>query len=190
MIALFDIENVNKAAAALNYDKLLWLNQHYLKNVDAGYLAGLFERALIAGGLDISQGPPVQDLAQIQRERCQTLVEMVEQSRIFYSDFDAFEANAAKKHLRPVLLEPLTALRQGFAELSVWTNDSIHGVINNTAAAFELNMGKIAQPLRVAVTGTPVSPSIDDTVRLLGRDRTMARLDRALNYIRGRQSSA
>ena len=190
MIALFDIENVNKAAAALNHDKLLWLNQHYLKNVDTGYLAGLFEQALLAAGLDISQGPSVRDLVLVQRERCQTLVEMVQQSRIFYTDFDTYEANAAKKHLRPVLLEPLTELRRRFIELSEWSNDSIHGVINDTAVAFELNMGKIAQPLRVAVTGTPVSPSIDDTVRLLGRDRTIAGLDRALNYIRQRQSSA
>lgn len=190
MIALFDIKNVNKAAAALNQDKLLWLNQHYLKTVDAGYLADLFKRALTDAGVDISQGPPVQELSLVQRERCQTLMEMVDQSRVFYTDFDSFEANAAKKHLRPVVLEPLTALRDRLTKLSDWTNESIHGVINDTAATFDLNLGKIAQPLRVAVTGTSVSPSIDDTVRLVGRESTLARLDRALDFIRQRQSAA
>jgi len=190
LIELFDISNVNKAAAALNQDKLLWLNQYYLKNVDAGYLSDLFEQALIAAGLDITQGPAVRDLTQVQRERCQTLTEMVEQSRMFYIDFDEYDAKAANKHLRPDILEPLTVLRDNLTSLSEWTSESIHKVINDTATSFELNMGKLAQPLRVAVTGTPVSPSIDETVRLIGKVRTLARLDRTLDFIRRRQGSA
>jgi glutamyl-tRNA synthetase len=186
MIALFDVADVNKAAAALNPDKLIWLNQHYIKHGDSGRLAGLLETYLVEHGIDATAGPAVADLLEVQKERCKTLKEMAEQSRYFYNDFKEYEESAAGKQLLPVVLEPLSRLRTRLTGVQDWTKAAIHQSIDEIARQSALNMGKIAQPLRVAVTGGAISPSIDDTLYLLGKDRTLARLDRALEYIRNR----
>ncbi len=187
MIGLFDISEVNKSAAALNPDKLLWLNQHYLSKCDNDRLA-----ALLAGfmpDLDLETGPSLAALAEVQKQRTKTLVEIAEQSRCFYEEFAEFDAVAAKKHLRPVVLAPLAQLRDRLATLEDWQDTDIHAAIEAVAAANELKLGKLAQPVRVAVTGGSVSPSIDVTLRLLGRDKSLRRIDKALDYIRNRASS-
>ena len=184
MISLFDIENVNKSAAALNPEKLLWLNQHYLKQGNRERLAGLLAGFLEGQGIDLNTGPELQDLVAVQKERCKTLKEMAEQSHFFYAEFDSWDVAAAGKHLRPAVLDPLSRLAGRLADMNEWTNTSIHTAIDGTAAELGLKIGKIAQPLRVAVTGGTVSPSIDDTLFLLGKEKTLARLGRALVYIR------
>jgi glutamyl-tRNA synthetase len=189
MIRLFDISDVNKSAAAINPDKLLWLNQHYLQAADDERLAGLFEESLNKAGLDPASGPPCVELVAVQKHRVKTLVEMVEQSRCFYEDFEGFDENAAKKHLRPAVLEPLQTLREQLSGLSDWTDQALQGVVERVAGECGLKLGKLAQPLRVAVTGSAVSPSIDVTLRLLGQARTILRLDRALDYIRRRAAA-
>lgn len=190
MIRLFDISDVNKAAAALDQDKLLWLNQYYLKTADIDRITALLQDFMERSGFEMSDGPAVGDLASVQRQRCQSLRDMMEQSRYFYTDFESFDKAAAKKHLRPAVLEPLIELKDELSGLTAWDNKSIHTMINKVAEKHEIKMGKIAQPLRVAITGSSVSPSIDDTVRLLGREKTLARLDRALAYIKQRSTAA
>jgi len=187
MIALFDIADVNKSAAALNPDKLLWLNQHYLAQCDNDRLASILSMFMVE--IDCNKGPALIDLVEVQKQRTKTVLEIAQQSRCFYEDFDAFDPAAAKKHLRPVVMEPLSQLRRQLADLANWQDGEIHHTIEAIAAANELKLGKIAQPLRVAVTGGPVSPSIDVTLRLLGKDKTLARIDKALEYIQKRASS-
>ena len=189
MIDLFDIKDVNKAASAVNPDKLVWINQQYIKSNYAG-LPAVLETYLTSLGIDSGTGPGLDDLIEVQKDRCKDMLEMAEQSRYFFEDFEDFDDAAARKRLRPVVLEPLSKLKQHLAELPDWENETIHAAVTDIASDFDLKMGKIAQPLRVAVTGSSVSPSIDDTVRLIGRERTLARLDKALNYIKDRQSSA
>jgi len=190
MIRLFDIKDVNRAAAALNVDKLLWLNQHYLKHAGEGQITELFGHFLTSAGIDVSRGPSLQELALVQRDRCQTLKEMVAQSRYFYADFDSYEESASGKHLQPGILEALITLRQRLAVSGTWSKAAIHGIIDSTASHYGLNLGKLAQPLRVAVTGGSVSPSIDETVYLLGREKAVMRLERAEAYIRQKPGPA
>ena len=107
-----------------------------------------------------------------------------------YADFDEIDPKAAKKNLRPVILEPLKTVRDRFADLEEWTPDNIAKTIEDVAASFEINMGKLGQPIRVAVTGGSVSPPIDVTVWLIGRERVLARLDAALEIIAERASAS
>jgi glutamyl-tRNA synthetase len=186
MIEYFDIEDVNKSAASVNPEKLLWLNQHYIKTGNNAELADKLEYYFAELDIDLSNGPDIQELVEVQKERSKTLVEMAEQSRCFYVDFDAHDADAAKKHLRPVVLEPLEKMRENFASLDEWQDEKLHQIIIDTAAECDMKMGKIAQPLRVAITGGSVSPSIDVTLRLIGKKRVLTRLDLALEYIRTR----
>ena len=186
MTELFDIARVNKAAAALNPDKLTWLNQHYLRESKAERIACLLKRRLVELGVDVTGAPDLKEVAGIQKERVKTIAEMADQSRFFYEEFAEYDETAAKKHLRPVALEPLRQVRETLAGLDAWDRASIHAAIDAAAEQQAIKFGKIAQPLRVAVTGSAVSPSIDVTLELLGRDRAQSRLGRALELIQRR----
>ena len=189
MIELFDIGRVNRAAAALNPDKLAWLNQHYLRESKAERIACLLKRKLVQLDVDVTGPPDLKEVAGIQKERVKTIAEMAEQSRFFYEEFAEHDETAAKKHLRPVVLEPLREVRKALAGLEDWDREALHAAIDAVAEQQAMKFGKIAQPLRVAVTGGAVSPSIDVTLELLGRARTLSRLERALGLIERRIAS-
>jgi glutamyl-tRNA synthetase len=183
MIEHFDVRNVNRKAAAFDTEKLDWLNQHYMRSLPpaevADHLRWHFERL----GIDHEQGPPLEDLVIVQADRVKTLVEMAEQSRVFYGVLGDYDEGAAKKHLRPVAEGPLRAAGNRLADLLVWEPDRLNEAVRITADELDIGMGKIAQPLRVALTGGAVSPSIDKTLWLTGRERSLERIRRALEFI-------
>ena len=192
MIELFDISAVNKAAAAFNTDKLDWLNQHYIQHGDPKHIARLLSPHMGHIGIDPADGPDLVDVVAAQGARAKTLVELAEISAFCYRDFDAYEPAAAKKHLRAVAREPLTRLRAAFEMLALedWQPEMLHHVVEKVAAELELNMGKVAQPLRVAVVGRAASPGIDVTLQLVGKDATLRRIDQALAFIAEREGQA
>ncbi len=183
MAMLFDIPDINNSASSINPGKLLWLNQHYMKTADPAHVAQHLSWHMGQLGLDLTQGPALTAIVEALRERTKTLKEMAEQSRCFYRDFAAYDA-AAAKHLGAALAEPLAALRQRFAALPEWTDAALHQAVADTAEAVSLKLGKLAQPLRVAVTGGSVSPPIDITLRLIGRERVLRRIDQAVAFAR------
>ena len=186
MIAHFDLKHVSRGVSSFNYDKLYWLNQHYQKSESpekvAAALAWYFEQR----NTDVAEGPSLIDLVTVQAERCKTLAEMCEKSLYFYQDAIDYDADAVKKHLRPVALEPLKALYVRFSELTDWQEDLLQQCINEVSCSFDINMGKTAQPLRVAVTGSSMSPAIGVTLALLGKARVLHRLNDALEKIEER----
>ena len=117
-------------------------------------------------------------------------ISFFEKSRYFYEDELNRDEDAMKKHLRPVVLEPLLALYERLNTLSVWNADTVQACVNDTAASFDMNMSKIAQPLRVAITGSSMSPAIDVTLTMIGKARVLSRLTIALDYIRIRAAGA
>jgi glutamyl-tRNA synthetase len=183
MIEHFDIRDVNRKAAAFNTEKLDWLNQQYLKALPpaevARHLTWHFEQA----GLDPADGPALEDLVGVQADRVKTLKEMTEQSRVFYAALGDYDEGSAKKHLRPAAETPLRAVGSRLADLAVWEPGRLDEAVRLSAEELEVGMGKIAQPLRVALTGTAVSPSIDKTLWLMGRERSLERIARALEYV-------
>jgi glutamyl-tRNA synthetase len=185
MIELFEIQDVNLAPSTFNPEKLLWLNHHYIKNADPAHIAHHLSWHLGRLDIDPSEGPEIVELIQVQRERSRTLAEMAESSAFFYREFSDYDPKAAKKNLNPESLPVLSTLRERLGELPVWKADRIHGVIEEVVESHGLNFGKVAQPLRVAVSGSTASPSIDATLELLGRERSIVRLDRAMRYVRG-----
>lgn len=190
MIASFDLNNVSRGVSSFNYDKLYWLNQHYQKSDSPESVAEALRWHFEQAGVDLSQGPDLKDLVVTQAERCKSLTEMCQISMYFFTDSIEYDEDAVKKHLRPVVLEPLTALYERFKALDNWQKDSLQECINDISAQFDINMGKIAQPLRVAVTGTGMSPSIDMTLMLLGKQRVVSRLECALDKIKLRAANA
>ncbi|MBC8518786.1 MAG: glutamate--tRNA ligase [Gammaproteobacteria bacterium] len=187
MVELFDVTDVNNSASTFNPEKLLWLNQHYIKNSSSDHIARHLRWHL--GRLDIdpaNSGPELVKVVEAQQERAKTLVEMAENSRCFYLDFDEFDQKAAKKNLKAAAAEPLERIRGMLSELEIWDAEPIHEIVKETAEILDLKLGKVAQPLRVAATGTAISPPIDITLELIGRERVLARIDMALEYIQQR----
>lgn len=184
MIEYFDINNVNKSASAFNPEKLLWLNQHYIKTSDPAHVAHHLSWHFGQLDIDPSTGPDLVDVVIAQRERAKTLVEMARNSVFFYKDFEAFDEVAAKKNLKPEAAEALAEIKGRLGALQRWEAEAIHQVVIETAEQFGMKLGKVAQPLRVAITGSSVSPPIDITAQLIGKQRVLQRLDMALDYIR------
>ena len=186
MVELFDIRNVNKAASAFNTEKLLWINQHYIKQDDPARIARLLSPHMGNLGIDPAEGPDLVEVVRQQQERAKTLVEMAEISAFFYRDFDEFEQTAAKKHLKAAAQEPLQQVRDRLATLDEWDGEKLHQVVVNVAESLSLKMGKVAQPLRVAIVGRAASPGIDVTLQLVGREACLRRIDKALAWINKR----
>ena len=187
MIKFFDLSDVNRAASAFDIDKLKWLNQHYIKEADGGRLETMLIDALKKRGVDIADGPAPSKVVEALRERAQTIEELADKSLYFYVDVKDYEEGAAKKHLRPVAEELLVDIRQRFESLSLWEAAPIHEALEACVLALDSKLGKIAQPLRVAVSGTAATPPIDVTLELVGQEKTLQRIDAALAYIQERK---
>ena len=190
MIKYFDIKDVNHSASTFNAGKLLWLNQHYIKSSPPAHIAHHLSWHLGRLGIDPAEGPPLEEVVKAQQERARTLVEMAEISAFFYRDFDEYEEAAARKHLRPVAAEPLQKMRDALEALQDWTPEALHQAVVEVAEALDIKMGKVAQPLRVALCGRAASPGIDVTLHLVGKAAALCRIDRALAYIQQRADAA
>lgn len=186
MVALFDLKDVNKAPSAVNTDKLRWLNQSYFKSSDPAHVARHLSWHIGQLGIDPSSGPALAQVVEVFKERAWTLQEMAEKAQFVYQDFADYDAKDATKHLTAEAGAPLARLQELFTALPTWDPAAIDTALRQVAEEQSLKLGKIAQPLRVAVCGNAVSPSIDATLALVGRARTVQRIERALAYIQAR----
>jgi glutamyl-tRNA synthetase len=183
LVRLFDIEDCNKSASALNPDKMLWTNQQHMMRSSPEHLAGYLAPQLAALGVPAEQLADAGRLASVakaQQERARTLKEMAESSLFFFNEVTAYEEKAAKKNLTAETAPLLEAAAARLEALPEWTAPAIHVAIDGVAKEQGVGLGKVAQPLRVAVSGGSVSPPIDVTLEILGRDLTLARLGRAI----------
>ncbi len=181
MIELFDIKQINKAAGAFNPEKLLWLNQHYLKVRDPASLVDEFKWQLNQLGIDnadIAEGPDPVNVIIAQRERAKTLREMAEKSLYFYQDVKEYDKDAFDKNITDESLAAIAELQKKLSKLTNWDQATIHKAIETTVEGLSIKLGKLAQPLRIAVTGGTVSPPIDVTLALIGYERVLERLNR------------
>ncbi|MGD9604204.1 MAG: glutamate--tRNA ligase [Gammaproteobacteria bacterium] len=180
LIQKFDIEHLNKSAASFDLDKLLWVNQQYIQQVPTARLREATGPFFLQAGLETTRGPALDDLIDAQRTRARTLLEIVDKSRAFFGDAIAIDPAAAAKHLPPGTAPVLHTLRARLAALEDWDKSALHACVERVAAEMSLKLGQVAQPLRVAITGSTASPAIDVTLALLGRERCLRRLDDAL----------
>jgi glutamyl-tRNA synthetase len=185
MTQLFDVDKVNKAASSFNDEKLLWVNQQYIKNSDADHIAHHLSWFLGNKNIDPTQGPDLVEVVKTQQDRAKTLVEMADNCAFFYQAPTEYNEKDARKHMKPEILPVLQVVQESLAKLSPedWVPEPIHEIVKFTAEHFELKMGKVAQPIRVAMVGKALSPSIDITLYLLGQQEVLNRLERAIQWL-------
>lgn len=184
MVQLFDIEDINSSASSLNISKLDWLNQHYMKTAEPAHVARHLSWHIGQIGIDPAvHGPALEDVVVAQRERAKNLADMAAASRFFYCEPEQYDDKAARKNLKADTRPALIALREALAAVTDWRAEMLHAAVIGVSESLDLKLGKVAQPLRVALAGGPVSPPIDVTLQLLGRDAVLARIDRAVAWI-------
>ena len=182
MIELFDVADVNKAGSIFNFEKFMWLNQHYIKTLDTDYLAGELKMQYESLAIDLSGGPALSEIVGAFRDRAKTMKEMAENSVYFFQEFESYDTKAQKKCFGAKAIEPLLAIHSALLLVpeNSWEPLSIKAAILKTAENLDVGMGKIGQPLRLAVTGSSSSPSIEITLALIGQKRTLSRIDKAI----------
>jgi glutamyl-tRNA synthetase len=183
--ALFGLDAVHRSSARVDTEKFLWLNQHYIKELPREELIRdllpFLERETDAK-VDVTPG--LERLVDLLRERSKTLVEMARQARFLICDEITYDEKAARKHMKPAIRPVLGDLHDALAGLDEWSEASIEAVFDRVRAAHDdLAMGKIAQPVRVAVTGSAVSPGIFETLAALGQERSVSRIAAAVAFL-------
>jgi glutamyl-tRNA synthetase len=156
------------------------VNQHYLKTDAPADIAPHLVYQLEKLGVDLADGPAPADVVVALRDRVQTLKDMAEKAVVWYQPLTVYDDAAVAKHLGAAAQAPLAKARECLAALAEWSAEGVSVALHEAAAALGLGMGKVAQPLRVAITGTQVSPDISQTVYLAGRDEALKRIDAAL----------
>jgi len=180
MIRLFDIADVNKSASAFNFEKLAWLNQQHMMHAPVGRIAAVLRWHLERAGIRADDGAQLEAIVLVQRERAKTLKEMAANSVFFFRAPAAYDDKAVRKHVTPEIISALNEVSAALEKLSDWSAPAIHAVLEALAGAKGLNLGKLAQPIRLAVCGGTVSPPIDATLAILGRGEALGRLTLAL----------
>jgi glutamyl-tRNA synthetase len=179
MIRLFDIADVNKSASAFNFEKLAWLNQQHMMRVPAARIVPVLRWHLDREGIQAGDAQ-LEQIVIVQRERAKTVREMALNSVFFFRAPTTYDEKAVRKHVTPEALMLLSDALQELAQLQDWSATAIHQLISSFSAARGISLGKLAQPMRLAVCGGTVSPPIDATLAILGKLESESRLARAL----------
>lgn len=176
MINLFDIKDVNKSAAAFNAQKLIWLNQHYLKTDSPSDILPELSWHLAQQNIPVQDKPDILDVIQLQSARVKTLKEMAERSKFFYEEIIPSDEllNTKVKPYQTVLKTLYDELEK--TDNSFWTDENLHTIIQQIAERLTIKLGDLAQMVRVVLTGSTVSPPLNSTMRLLGREKVLSRL--------------
>ena len=184
LVEKFDIDAVGASSAVFNPEKLLWLNAHYLKNRPLSQLADDLVPYLAAGGHAVPGNRPwLEKMAETLRERAKSLVELVDMAHYFLTETVEIDEKAGRKHLVPEAKSLLQEVSARLGNLTEFNQAGIEQVFGDVVAERDIKLGRVAQPVRVALTGSTVSPGIYEVIDVLGRDVTLARLAEGVRYI-------
>ncbi|MFQ5851598.1 MAG: glutamate--tRNA ligase [Candidatus Binatia bacterium] len=184
LIAKFRLEEVGKSAGVFNAEKLLWLNFHYMRERPLPQLAQEVRPFIVQKGytLECNDGWLERMVATLQ-PRAKTLVELVKSAHFYLTDGIHLDERAAKKFLDPEVKAPLEQLIHKLETIPDFTVPAIEEVFSQVLQEMALSLRRLAQPVRVAVTGSTASPGIYEVIAVLGKERTLKRLNQAIEYI-------
>ncbi|MBI4826920.1 MAG: glutamate--tRNA ligase [Nitrospirae bacterium] len=188
LIAHFSFEHIGKAAAVFNPEKLDWLNAQYIMGSSPERLAELVIPFLVKDGL-LKEGGSI-DMAWLSKavltlkERSKTLVELAESMRYYIAEEIKYDDKACKKFLNKDCLELLVELKERLAAASDFSSSALESIFKSIVEKHGANLGKLAQPVRVAITGGTASPGIFEVLEIVGKEKTVKRLEKAVEAIK------
>ncbi|MDY7032701.1 MAG: glutamate--tRNA ligase [Thermodesulfobacteriota bacterium] len=183
LIEKFSLDNVGKSAGIFNSEKLLWLNSHYIKEEYIGYLTNLLIPFLQKKGYEVENNELLQKIVFVLKERSKTLVEMADSSEFFFKEKIDYDRKAAEKFLKPELGEIFKIFIKKLGQLETFTQEVIEKIFRDVSSEKSMKLGKIAQPVRVALTGSTASPGLFEVMEILGREKVLLRLENAIDFI-------
>jgi glutamyl-tRNA synthetase len=184
LIEKFSLQSIGKSAGVFNPEKFLWLNSHYIKSRPLRQLAHDIIPFIQARGYPVPKDLDwLEKMAATLKDRSKTLVELVEQAHYYLSDDISIDEKAAKKFLIPEIMEPLNTLIRKLSDLFEFSDIAVQQAFAQVLEQTGLSMGKLAQPVRVALTGSTVSPGIHEVIAVLGKERTLKRLNSAMERL-------
>jgi glutamyl-tRNA synthetase len=183
LIEVFDIAHIGRSAGVFDPDKLLALNADHIKATPAGRLAEMLAPFLKARGLDVKPGPLLEAVVKTLSARSKTLEDMAADAGFYFQEEIEYEEQAARKFLKPDALQPLKLLLAELEALNAFSEENLQGAFAAVMEQTGLKLGKIAQPVRVALTGKTASPGIFEIVAIIGKDQVIARLKKAIRFI-------
>jgi len=183
LIEKFSLENVGRSAGIFDLEKLQSLNADHMKAMPPGNLAKHLLPFLKQHGIDAQEGPFINGVIETLQPRSKTLVEMAESALFYFEKTIEYEEKAARKFLKAAALEPMTLLASNLEALDTFDEKSLEGAFLDVMEKTGLKLGKIAQPVRVALTGKTASPGIFEIIALLGKEPVIQRLQAAIQFI-------
>ena len=183
LIEKFSLDNVGKSAGIFNPEKLLWLNSHYIKEEYIGNLTNLLIPFLQRKGYEVENNELLQKIVFILKERSKTLVEMADSSEFFFKEKIDYDRKAAEKFLKPEIIEIFKVFIKKLGQLETFTQEAIEKIFRDLSSEKSMKLGKIAQPVRVALTGSTASPGLFEVIEILGREKVLFRLEKAIEFI-------
>ena len=183
LIEKFSLDNVGKSAGVFNPEKLLWLNSHYIREEEEQKLAELLVPFLKEKDIRIEDNKLVHMMIPLFKERSKTLVEMADSSAFFFKEEIDYDKKAADKFLKPETVEILESLVNSLDKLETFSHQAIENIFRDISTRKETKLGKIAQPVRVSLTGTTASPGLFEVIEILGKEKVLFRLRNAIEFI-------
>ena len=180
LIEKFSLDNVGRSAGVFNPDKLLWLNEHYIKTGDPERLGQLVAEMLEDRGVAVNDGPNLAEVVKTLQDRAKTLVEMTDGAQFYFEAPTVYDEQAAAKFLTGEQRVVLELLIRHLGALAGFSVADVEGAFKTVMDESGLKLGKIGPTVRVALTGGTVSPGIYEVVAVLGKDAVVARLQKAL----------
>ena len=181
LLELFKIEDVSRSPSTFNPEKLLWVNQEKIKVLAPSALLEKSAWHFANAGKELPSGEYAESVVALIQERCKTLIDVVDQTHFFFAEIESYDPSALKKWVKPVSPELLKALIIKLEALGHWSAEGVQASVQTVVDEHQVGFAKVAQPVRIAVTGSTMSPSIDATLALLGREKSMQRLHAGLS---------
>jgi glutamyl-tRNA synthetase len=189
LIRVFDIKNIGRSAGVFDIEKLQAVNADHIQAAKPGDLVDALKPFMAEHAIRIEPGEYINNVIKTLQPRSKTLADMADASRFYFTDDIVYEDKAARKFLKSAALEPLRLLADKLACAADFSEKALEDVFKSVMAATGLKLGKIAQPVRVALTGKTASPGIFEIIAIIGKDRVLQRLEKAVAFIENRVES-
>ena len=186
LIEVFDLEHIGRSAGVFDPEKLSALNGDHIRATPVKELVEPLKPFLERQGTAVDDNDLLVKIIETLHARSKTLEEMAQSAQFYFADDIEYEEKAARKFLKPAGLEALQLLMAQLEALESFSEENLEKAFKAVMEQTGLKLGKIAQPVRVALTGRTASPGIFEVTAIIGKDKVITRLKKAIRFIKAK----